>query len=115
MGKTLKEIKKALPELESDKVKDISIELDRILSIKNLFASDGGKELIGVLRNNCSIALRKAIIAAKNGDDKLLSANILDYSANMDLLATVQDISMEDELRLQLDEAVTEAFNTERS
>lgn len=110
MGKTLKEIKNALPELDSDKVKDISIELDRILSIKTLFTSDGGKELIGVLRNNCARALKKSIIAAKNGDEKLLSSSILDYSANIDLLASVQDISMEDELRAQLDEAVTEAF-----
>lgn len=110
-GKTIKEIEKALPGLKSDKVEVISNELDRILSIKKLFKSDGGKELINMLRNNCSTAIRKAIIAAKNGDKDTLLAVTLDYSSSMDLLSTVQDISLEEELREQLDEAVKEAYN----
>jgi len=108
--KTYKEIKKALPAIKSEKVEIISDELDKILAIKKLFLSEGGKELITLLRNNCSIALRKAVLAAKNGDEKLLSAHVLDYSANMDLLSTVQDISLEEELREQLDDAVKEAM-----
>jgi hypothetical protein len=106
-NKTLAEIKGALPGLRSEKVEVISEELERILAIKKLFQSEGGEQLITLLRNNCSVALRKASIAAKKGD----SANpfILDWQANMDLLSTVQDISLEKELRDQLDEAVIEA------
>lgn len=110
MKKTITEIKKALPDINSEKVVDISNELDKILAIKRLFNSDGGRVLIDLLRNNCTIALRKAVIAAKNADEKLLTALILDYSANMDLLSTVRDVSLEEELREQLDEAVKEAY-----
>lgn len=104
---TLREIKVALPDLNSEKIEVLADELDKILAIKKLFQSEGGEILIGVLRNNCSIALRKAILAARKGD----SANpfILDWGANIDLLSSVQDISMEEELRIQLDEAVLEA------
>jgi hypothetical protein len=111
MGKTLKEIQSALPDLHSEKVKDISDELDRILAIKKLFNSEGGKELITVLRNNCTITLRKLIIKAKeNPDLPSLLGLIAMYSANIDLLSTIQDISIEEELRKQLDEAVQEAY-----
>ena len=110
MMNTKKQIKEALPELQSEKVEVLADELDKVLSLKNLFQSDGGKQLITVLRNNCSIALRKCIISAKKGDKDILLALVLDYSANMDLLSTVQDISLEQELREQLDEAVKEAY-----
>ena len=111
MAKTYKEIKKALPDLENNKVKDISDELDRILAIKTLFQSEGGKELINVLRNNCSVTLRKLILKAKeNPDLQTLLGLIAMYSANIDLLSTVQDISIEEELREQLDFAVKEAY-----
>ena len=106
-NKILAEIKGALPDLKSEKVVTLSEELEKVLALKKLFQSEGGEHLLTVLRNNCSAALRKASIAAKKGE----SANpfILDYQANMDLLGTVQDISMEEELRNQLDEAVIEA------
>lgn len=111
MSKTYKEIKKALPDLESNKVADISNELDRILAIKTLFQSEGGKELINVLRTNCSTTLRKLILKSKDNPDlPTLLGLIAAYSANIDLLSTVQDISIEEELRLQLDEAVREAY-----
>lgn len=111
MTKTFKEIKEALPDLKSTKVEDISNELDRILAIKTLFQSDGGKELINVLRTNCSVTLRKLILKSKeNPDLPTLLGLIAAYSANIDLLSTVQDISIEEELRLQLDEAVKEAY-----
>jgi hypothetical protein len=106
-SKTLVEIKGAIPDLKSEKVSILAEELDKILAIKKLFQSEGGEVLITVLRNNCSVALRKATIAAKKGENVI--PFILDYSANMDLLSTVQDISMEEELRNQLDEAVKEA------
>lgn len=109
MAKTYKEIKAALPNLESEKVRDISDELDRILRIKMLVQSEGGIELVKSIRSNCAVALRKSIISAKNGDEELLIANVLEYSANVDLLSTLQDISIEEELRQQLDDAVIEA------
>lgn len=110
--KTYKEIKKAIPKIDSEKVEIISDELDRILAIKKLFQSEGGKELITVLRNNCSIALRKLMVKAKDNPSlPELLGYISTYTANMDLLSTVQDISLEEELRVQLDEAVVEAMN----
>lgn len=109
--KTHDEIQKSLPNLKSEKVKDIADELDRVLAIKTLFQSEGGKQLITVLRNNCSVTLRKLVIEAKNNPSlPILLGLISAYSANIDLLSTVQDISMEEELRNQLDEAVKEAF-----
>jgi len=111
--KTYKSIKKSIPKIEesegAEKVEVLSDELDRILSIKTLFQSEGGKELITVLRNNCANAIKKAVLAAKTGENNI--PFLLDYSANMDLLSTLQDISIEDELRIQLDEAVKEAMN----
>ena len=109
MKKTIKEIKQALPGIDSEKVTVLSDELDKILALKRLFESDGGKVMLEYIKKNCSIALRKSIIAAKNGDKELLMANVLDYSANIDLLSTLQDISLEEEIRGQLDEAVREA------
>ncbi len=110
---TYKEIKEALPDLEAQKVRDISEELDRILAIKTLFTSEGGQVLINVLRNNCSNTLRKLIVVAKDKPDlQTLLGLIAMYSANIDLLSTVQDISIEVELREQLDSAVKEAMRT---
>lgn len=110
MSKTYKEIKKALPDLQSEKVNVLADELDRILQLKELFESDGGKQLVTVLRNNCSTILRKLVIRSKeNPDLPTLLGLISSYSANMDLLSTLRDVSMEQELREQLDEAVKEA------
>lgn len=109
---TKKDIKKSLPNLSSEKVDVLADELDRILRIKNLFLSDGGKELITILRNNCSLTLRKLVIKSKeNPDLPTLLGLIAAYSANIDLLSTVQDISMEEELRQQLDDAVKDAYH----
>lgn len=107
---TFKEIKKALPNLKSEKVKDISDELDRILAIKRIFQSEDGKELIRELRDTCSTILRKLIIAYKNTPDlPTLMGLIASLDSNYMLLTKVQDISMEQELREQLDEAVIES------
>jgi len=108
--KTFKEIKEGIPELESEKVEVIADTLDSVLAMKRLWSSNDGKELLEVLKNNCAIALRKATVAAESGDKDLLLAVMLKYAANMDLLATIQDIGTEVELRNQLDEAVKEAM-----
>lgn len=107
---TRNDIKKALPDLESEKVDVLSDELDRVLAIKTVLKSDGGKELINVLRANCFITLRKLIIESRDKPSlESLLGLIAAYAANMDLLSELQDVSMEEELRAQLDEAVKEA------
>lgn len=112
MAKTYKEIKEALPDLQSEKVNVLADELDRILEIKKLFESEGGKHLVTILRNNCANTLRKLVIKSKeNPDLPTLLGLISAYSANIDLLSTMRDVSMEQELREQLDEAVREAVN----
>lgn len=108
---TIKEIKKALPTLESEKVEVLADELDKVLALKQLWTSDGGKQLITVLRNNCASALQRLITISRTKPEleSMLGA-ALDYASSMDLLTTVQDINLETELRLQLDEAVKEAM-----
>jgi hypothetical protein len=108
---TIKEIREALPGIQSEKVEVISDELDKVLALKRLWKSPDGEQLLTVLRNNCSISLRKLVTIAKTDPkiENLLSV-IFEYSSNMDLLATIQDISTEEELRTQLDDAVKEAM-----
>lgn len=109
--KTIKEIKTALPDLQSEQVELISDELDRVLGLKALFKSDGGKELIKVLRDNCVRALTRLVQEAKDKPEvSTLVGLIATYSANIDLLAQLQEIKFEEELRNQLDEAVKEAM-----
>jgi len=110
MGKTQRQIKEALPDVENKEVDSLAEQLDKILAIKSLFKSEGGKVLIGYLRDNCSVAIRKATIAAKSGDDTV--PYLLDYSAYMDLLTTIQDISMEAEIEEQLEKVVKEITDT---
>lgn len=112
MKKTLREIKSSLPGIEvSEKVEILSDELDRILAIKKLFESEGGAELIKLLRENCFVTLRKLVATAKSEPDlNTLLGLIFNYSANVDLLSTMQDISMEEEIRVQLDEAVKDIY-----
>lgn len=114
--KTIKDIKKSLPGIETspgaEKVEVLADELDRILAIKRLFKSEGGEDLLNVLKGNCAKSLLKLIqVAREKPELNLLLSIIFDYAANMDLLATVQDIGIEDELRIQLDEAVKEAMS----
>lgn len=109
--KTLREIETALPGISSEKVEIISDELDRVLSLKDLFQSDGGRELINLLRNNCVKALNQMIVRAKEGGkDADLVGLVSYYSANIDLLSQLREVSMEQELRDQLDEAVKDAM-----
>ena len=109
--KTIKQIKAELPQLNSEKVEVLADELDRIEALKTLFRSDGGKELLAVLKNNCSSTLHKLYSSLDDAPslDKLISL-ISRYKANIDLLAELQDIKMETEINNQLDEAVKEAL-----
>lgn len=109
--KTITEIEEALPDLDSNKVREISDALDKVLAIKDFWSSKGGKELTVFLRNKCATSLRNLVQTAKEKPDlNVLLAIIFDYSASMDLLCTIGDISLEEELRQQLDEAVIEAM-----
>ncbi len=107
--RTYNEIKDSIPEIDSEKVKDYANELDRIVGLKILFNSDGGKELIKGLRDNCSILLGKLVLSARNEPtlSNLLSI-IFEYAANIDILSRFQDISTEQEVRDLLDEIVKE-------
>lgn len=43
----------------TDDVEILADELDRLKSIRNVWESDGGKELIGILRNTCAGHINK--------------------------------------------------------
>jgi hypothetical protein len=60
--KTIKEIKSALPGLDSSKVEAYADELDRILAIKRIFQSEDGRVLVNELRDNCSITIKKLLV-----------------------------------------------------
>lgn len=109
-NKTYNDIKKALPDIDSEKVETISNTLDEILNIKKIFEMDEGKVFMQVLKDNCSIALRKAIIEARNTEPDKVLIHILNYAANAELLSKFRDVSLEKEIRSQLDEAVKEEY-----
>lgn len=95
-----------------EKISDISTELERILAIKKLFKSSGGEQLITLLRNNCAANMRKLVTLAKEKPElNTLLSVIFDFSSNLDLLMTLGDLNLEEELRTQLDEAVKEAMD----
>lgn len=97
---------------KTQKVQDISDELERILAIKELFKSKGGEQLLTLLRNNCASNLRKLVTIAKEKPElDMLLSTVFEYSANLDLLSTLGDLSLEDELRVQLDDAIKEAMD----
>ena len=108
---TLRDIKKAAPDIKSEKVDVLADELDRIQALKNLFRSDGGVQLLNVLRRNCAASLLKLYGAM---DDKptleALMGIVACYRANLDLLAELQDVTTEEEIQTQLEEAVKEAL-----
>lgn len=109
--KTIKEIKEALPNIESSKVEDYANALDKILAIKRIFQSEDGRELISELRDTCLTTLRKLLVEyKKNPDLPSLVSMIATLDSNYALLSKIQDISLEKELREQLDEAVKEAY-----
>lgn len=111
-NKTLKEIKTALPDINSEKVEDLSNALDDVLSVKRIFTSSDGQVLLKTLKNNCSLYLLKLISVSKDNPSlESLLALISAYSANIDLLSQLQDIKIEEEIRNQLDEAVKEALS----
>lgn len=110
-NKTIQQIKNAIPEIESEKVNDYADALDRVLVIKRIFQSEDGKELIKELQEVCFITINKLLFTYKNNPDlpTLISLiSILDSHYSM--LSKIKDISLEKELREQLDEAVREAY-----
>lgn len=111
--KTIKQIKKAIPSLDSEKVEILADELDRITTLKRIFNSKDGKVLLDVLRGNCAKALRKLVAASKN-EPKFedLIAYATEYSANVELIAEFRDISSEKEIDDQLEEAVREVASS---
>jgi hypothetical protein len=109
--KTIKEIKSALPGLDSSKVEAYADELDRILAIKRIFQSEDGRVLVNELRDNCSITIKKLlVIYKKNPELPELLGLLAILDSNYLLLSKIQDISLEKEIREQLDEAVKEAY-----
>lgn len=99
---------------KKQKIKDVSDALENILTLKRIWTSKDGKTLQIVLKNNCVQSLKKLVTSAREKPDlNTLLAIIFDYSANLDLLMTLGDLSLEEELRNQLDEAITEAIGEE--
>jgi hypothetical protein len=110
MKKTINDIKKAIPNLDSDKVKDYADALDRVLVLKRIFQSEDGKVLIDELRKESISVIRKLIIAYKKKPElSELMGLIAVLDSNFTMLSKIQDISLEKELRESLDEAVLEA------
>lgn len=106
MKKTANDIKTATGVM-SENVEVLADELDRIQDLKAMFKSDAGKSLIKRLVANCEASLT----ALYNIKDASLVFPLLErYRANLDLLAELQDISAEEEIARQLDEAVKEAY-----
>lgn len=112
MKKTIRDIKKALPNLKSEKVEILADELDRIQTLKALFNSEGGVQLLAVLRGNCARTLTRLYSAMDDRPSlETLMGLLARYHANLDLLAELQDVSVVDEIQRQLDEAVKEAMD----
>lgn len=110
-NKTYNEIKSSLPDLDSEKVEAYSDALDRVLAIKRLFSSDDGKVLLNEMKDECSSLINQLIVSyKKNPNLNDLIALIANLDSKLSLLMKIQDISMEEELRSQLDEAVKEAY-----
>ena len=105
MNKTAKEIK-AVTGIATEKVEVLADELDRIQELKAMFRSDAGKALLTRLVANCEAAL---VGLYAESDPIIQSKHLAAYRANIDLLAELQDISAEEEISRQLDEAVKEA------
>lgn len=102
--------------MKKNKVLEIEEDLNKILELKGLFQSKGGEQLILLLRNNCAEAIG-GLLNEVNGTpnlDRLVSL-VHKYSANISLLSAMQDISLETEIRNQLDQAIQEMKNEEMS
>ena len=107
MKQTAKDIKAATG-IATEKVEILADELDRINALKTLFRSDAGKIMVERLVSNCARSLR-TMYNASEPTIELLLTNLASYKANIDLLAEFQDITAEEEIARQLDEAVKEA------
>ncbi len=111
MTKTKNLIKSALESQKistplTDDVEILADELDRIKSIKNVWDSDGGKELINILRDTCAGYMNKLRTLTVEPDLSQILWCLAQYFATIDLLATIRQVRSLDEVQEQLDEAV---------
>lgn len=108
---TLSEIKEALPN-PPEKVVALSAELDRVQDLKILLQSDGGKQLVVTLRSNAARALTQLVEAARAPEPSMqrMLSLVFDYAANLDLIATLSDSTLFDEIDKQLEDSVREAL-----
>ena len=102
--------------MSKNKVLEIEQDLNNILELKALFLSKGGEQLILILRNNCADALMALVKEAESTPnyDRMVSM-LHKYSANLSMLTAMQDITLEEEIRSQLDQAIQEMKNQEVS
>lgn len=108
-NKTITEINKALPNLKSEKVSDYANELDRVLALKRIFESEDGKELINELRETIVSTISKLTKVYKTADLSTMMGLCAVLDGNFNMLMKMKDISLEDEIRKDLDLAVLEA------
>ena len=96
--------------ISTEKVDVLADELDRIQALKTMLRSDAGKVFIARLSSNCATALTSLyrVIEDKPTLEQIMGI-VASYKANIDLLSELQDISFEEEIQRQLDEAVKEA------
>lgn len=103
---TLDDIKVAVPE-PTDEIRDLANEFDRLKDLKRFINSNIGKEFIEVLRGNCERSLVRLVREAKEKPElSMLVSIIMDYSANLDLLAKMREVNYMQEIDDQLVEAV---------
>lgn len=100
---------KGLPETNDEGIEQLANTLDSIRDLKSVWKSKGGEALLGVLKGNCASSLAKIVACAKGKPtlDDLLAC-VHEYNANLSLLATLQDVSIENEIQNQLDESIKE-------
>lgn len=108
-SKTLNQINSAVRSKGLEPIKNELLEahaeaLDKILDLKILWSSDGGKQLISLLNQNCEGALNRLVNYSKNRPtlDELMVC-VHEYSANVSLLSTLQQLKQEDIIREQVE------------
>lgn len=99
------EIKKELG-LENEKINDYSDELDRIRSLRKIYNSKEGKELLKILIDSNKVLLSKALSSLDNEKEVMLC--MYQYKANMRLISGLEDLTEEESIQKELEETVKE-------
>lgn len=109
MSRTLNEIKEAIPE-PSQKIEILAHEFDRVQNLHVLISTDGGKELVLSLREQCATLIGKLLRTAQEDKPDLISllSIISQYSARLELLSLLRETTTLKEIDEQLQEAVKE-------